>query len=106
MRALLVVAALSAGAPPPPRPAPKPMEWTVDGVKREALVFAPSPPPGSPAKAPAIFAFHGHGGDMREAARMNLQQLWPEAVVVYMQGLPTSTPRDPQGTRPGWQTTP
>ena len=37
--------------------------WTVEGDKREAIVFAPStPPPGN--KLPLIFSFHGHGDDM------------------------------------------
>src|SRR5262249_30177725 len=29
--------------------------------------------------------------------------LWPEAVVVYPQGLPTPGGRDPEGKQPGWQ---
>ncbi len=45
---------------------------------------------------------------MQHAARtMALQALWPEAVVVYMQGLPTVTPLvDPEGRFPGWQIQP
>ena len=78
-------------------------EWTVDGVKREADVFAPSMSSGDP--PPLVFGFHGHGGNMRNAARsFRLHELWPEAVVVYMQGL--NTPgrlTDPEGKKPGWQ---
>jgi polyhydroxybutyrate depolymerase len=54
--------------------------------------------------APIIFAFHGHGGTAAFAARRwRLHSLWPEAIVVYAQGLPTVTPRDLQGTKTGWQ---
>jgi Poly(3-hydroxybutyrate) depolymerase len=78
------------------------MTWDVDGVKREALVFVPTMKAG--AKVPVVFAFHGHGGNMQGFSRMaRLQQLWPEAIVVYPQGLPSPTPRDTAGLRPGWQ---
>jgi polyhydroxybutyrate depolymerase len=79
------------------------MNWTLDGVKREALVFAPSPTGGA-AKHPLVFAFHGHGGNMNGAAQgMHIQTIWPEAIVVYPQGLKTPSRIDPQGLRPGWQ---
>jgi polyhydroxybutyrate depolymerase len=75
------------------------MEWSIDGATRRALVHLPAGTNG----APIIFAFHGHGGSMNFAARkFRLHELWPEAVVVYPQGLPTSTPRDLAGTRAGW----
>ena len=54
---------------------------------------------------PVVFGFHGHGGTMCNAARsFGYHTLWPEAIVVYMQGL--NTPgrlTDPEGKRPGWQ---
>ena len=78
-------------------------EWTVDGVVREALVYVP--PQARINAAPVVFAFHGHGGSMHNAARMfSYHTRWPEALVVYMQGL--NTPgrlTDPEGKRPGWQ---
>jgi polyhydroxybutyrate depolymerase len=42
---------------------------------------------------------------MRHAARtMAIHELWPEAMVVYPQGLPTpGAITDPQGREPGWQ---
>jgi polyhydroxybutyrate depolymerase len=85
---------------------PAPTKWTVDGVEREALVFPPATP--SKAKAPVIFAFHGHGGNMHFAARgMGFQNFWPEAIVVYMQGLPTpGIIMDRAGEKPGWQREP
>jgi polyhydroxybutyrate depolymerase len=78
-------------------------EWQVDGVAREALVYVP--PAAKTAAAPVVFAFHGHGGTMKSAARtFGYHTLWPEAIVVYMQGL--NTPgrlTDPLGQKPGWQ---
>jgi len=80
-------------------------EWKVDGVVREALVYAP--PSAGTESTPIVFAFHGHGGSMNNAARMfNFHTRWPEAIVVYMQGL--NTPgrlTDPKGEKPGWQRT-
>lgn len=84
---------------------PSRMTWTINGETREALVFAPSAPPAG--KVPLVLAFHGHGGNMRGAAGwMRFQAAWPEAVVVYPQGLPTKTKIDPRGVRPGWQREP
>jgi polyhydroxybutyrate depolymerase len=82
---------------------PTPTKWTVDGVEREALVYLPSR--SSKSKPPVIFAFHGHGGNMRFAAReMAFQNSWPEAIVVYPQGLPTpGIILDREGKLPGWQ---
>jgi polyhydroxybutyrate depolymerase len=75
-------------------------EWQVDGTPREALVSLPEKTAG----APLIVAFHGYGGTAAFAARRwHLHSLWPEAVVVYPQGLPTSTPRDLRGRQAGWQ---
>ena len=82
---------------------PTPTTWMIDGVQREALVYFPST--SSKAKAPVIFAFHGHGGNMHFAARgMAFQDAWPEAIVVYPQGLPTpGIVLDHEGKRAGWQ---
>jgi len=79
------------------------MHWTIDGVQRDALVFAPHATHGE-AKHPLVIAFHGHGGGMlNTSARMQIQTHWPQAIVVYPQGLNTPTPVDPAGTLPGWQ---
>jgi len=81
-------------------------EWTIDGVTREALLHIPAAAKTTP--SPLVFAFHGHGGSMGNAAAMfHCHDLWPEAIVVYMQGL--NTPgrlTDPEGKRPGWQSSP
>lgn len=80
-------------------------EFVVDGVPRAALVFVPKEAQNSP--APLVFAFHGHGGTMQRAEEMfGFHQHWPEAIVVYPQGLPTPTPADPEGKRPGWTVLP
>lgn len=78
-------------------------EMTVDGTRREALVYLP---PGAKTNlTPVVFVFHGHGGDSRNAARsFAMHEHWPEAISVYLQGL--NTPgrlTDPEGKKPGWQ---
>jgi polyhydroxybutyrate depolymerase len=77
--------------------------WKVDGVDREALIFAPAIAAKTP--APVVFAFHGHGGRIRDtAALFAYQKHWPEAIVVYMQGLNTPGAfTDFEGKEPGWQ---
>jgi len=82
------------------------MEWTVDGVKREALVSLPDKiSDAGRTPVPVVFAFHGHGGSMRQASRsFPIHELWPEAIVVYPQGLPTpSALVDREGRMAGWQ---
>src|SRR5258705_7698576 len=82
---------------------PQTMTWTIDGVKREALVYAPAPTT-SNIKHPLVFAFHGHGGTMQGASQlMHIQTLWPAAIVVYPQGVKRPSPVDLNGNRSGWQ---
>src|SRR5262245_6625200 len=85
---------------------PAPRTWDVDGVKREALVYMPAKK--TSGKAPLVFDFHGHGGTAKHAARTHhIHETWPEAVVVYMQGLNTPGKlTDPEGKKPGWQSGP
>ena len=85
--------------------APVERTWKIDGIERKALVCIPDA--AATTKSPLIFAFHGHGGTMRYAARnFGYHRLWPEAIVVYMQGLPTPGQlTDPLGLKPGWQRT-
>jgi polyhydroxybutyrate depolymerase len=78
------------------------MEWTVGDDTREALVWAQESKEKTP--APLVFAFHGHGGTMKRASEsFRIHEEWPEAVVVYMQGLNTPGKTDPEGRKPGWQ---
>lgn len=78
-------------------------EWQVEGVTREGLVYVPADAKTRP--SPLVFVFHGHGGSMGNVARtFAVHSLWPEAIVVYLQGL--NTPgrlTDPEGKKPGWQ---
>lgn len=82
--------------------------WSVNGQERTALVYVP---PAQQSKQnqprsyrPLIFGFHGHGGTSeRMVNRYRFHELWPEAIVVYPQGLKTVGKTDPQGKKPGWQ---
>ena len=77
--------------------------WTVDGVVREALVHVPAG--AEKGGAPVVWVFHGHTGTMKHAASsMPVHERWPEAIVVYPQGLPTPSQLvDPAGKESGWQ---
>ena len=79
------------------------LDFTVAGVARTALVYLP--PAAGTNGLPLVFVFHGHGGSAQQAARsFAIERQWPEAIVVYMQGLPTvGQLTDPQGKLPGWQ---
>ena len=61
------------------------MRWQVDGVTREAIVYAPASP--APEGAPLILSFHGFGDNMRNFQYTNVHVAWPETIVVYFQGL-------------------
>src|SRR5262245_18565769 len=80
--------------------------FNIDGVERTALVY-PNTKPESKTGAPLVLGFHGHGGRAEFVARRwSLHTLWPEAVVVTLQVLPTATSRAREGSRPGWQIAP
>jgi len=78
-------------------------EWKIDGLTREALLAVPTTAKTKP--CPIVFGFHGHGGSMKNAARsFRMHKQWPDAIVVYMQGLPTPGQiSDPDGKKAGWQ---
>ena len=84
----------------------QPRQWKIGDDTRTALIYFP--PESKTTAAPVVFAFHGHGGSMRHAARtFAMHKQWPEAICVYMQGL--NTPgrlTDPEGKKPGWQSRP
>jgi polyhydroxybutyrate depolymerase len=79
------------------------MPFTVEGAARIALVYVPATAKTNP--APLVFVFHGHGGSAQQAAHgFQIEKEWPEAIVVYMQGLNTPGQlTDRQGNQPGWQ---
>ncbi len=82
----------------------KRMTWKVGETTREALVYIP-PVNDTKEKHPLVFAFHGHGGRAEYSARkLPMHELWPNAICVYPQGLPTPVPViDVEGKLPGWQ---
>src|SRR5581483_9690132 len=81
----------------------QPLELKVDGVVRSALVYAPASARTNP--TPLVFVFHGHGGGARQVAEsFAMEKQWPEAMVVYPQGLDTPGQlTDPGGNLPGWE---
>jgi polyhydroxybutyrate depolymerase len=87
--------------------APQSETFTVEGAQRQALVFAnkqTAPKEG----APLLLVFHGHGGRAQNAARrFRLHEHWPQAVVVYLQGIPgVAGITDMAGAKSGWQKNP
>jgi polyhydroxybutyrate depolymerase len=81
-------------------------KWQIEDVERKALLAIPDS--AHTTASPLVFVFHGHGGSMQNVARsFGIHRIWPEAIVVYMQGLPTpGALTDPQGKLPGWQKLP
>jgi polyhydroxybutyrate depolymerase len=75
----------------------KVMTWSVGRDQRQAIVYAPAAAAAG-SRAPLVLSFHGHGDNMQNFQHTDLHRAWPEAIVVYFQGLPG---RDGQL---GWQT--
>lgn len=76
--------------------------WTIEGVKRTALVRLPAD---SQAPAAVVFCWHGHGGNSAQAIRSwGYDKIDKASILVFPQGLPTVTPLvDKEGRWPGWQ---
>ena len=89
-----------------PPAGPITLKVDVDGVEREARVY-----PGTHAlelASPLLFAFHGYSGTAANYDNaMRLQDAWPEATVVCVQGLVIPERDDgritPGRERNGWQ---
>jgi polyhydroxybutyrate depolymerase len=77
--------------------------WTVDGVKRTALVRVPA---GASGQLAVVFGWHGHGGrSTHSAGRWGYGEIDTTSILVFPQGLPTVSPLvDKEGRMPGWQT--
>lgn len=102
-----LILALSLWLAAPPAREGRAQTFMVEGVERQALVFENSVKAPA-AGAPLVLVFHGHGGNARAAARkFRFHELWPEAVVAYMQGQPGVVGiTDAEGRRNGWQKSP
>ena len=61
------------------------IRWQVDGVTREAIVYVPASPAAE--GAPLVLSFHGFGDNMQNFQYTNIHVAWPDAIVVYFQGL-------------------
>ena len=85
---LLIVGASSASA--------QVMRWQVEGETREGIVYA-RPASSEGEDRPVVLSFHGRGDTMENFQYTDVHVAWPEAIVVYFQGLPTG------GGLPGWQ---
>ena len=64
------------------------MTWKVEGVTREAIVFAPVASPAG-GKNPLVLSFHGRGDNVQNFQHTDLHLASPYAIVVYFQGLAT-----------------
>lgn len=80
--------------------------FTVNRVERKAIFFEPKKPQ---PKTPVVFVFHGHGGNAQHASsHINFHAFYPEALDVYMQGMPgvNISLLDKEGKYNGWQMNP
>jgi polyhydroxybutyrate depolymerase len=64
------------------------MTWNVEGVTREAIVFAPAASPAG-GQNPLVLSFHGRGDNAQNFQHTDLHLASPYAIVVYFQGLAT-----------------
>ena len=86
----------------PPEPDSRLLTLKVGRLTRTAVVFAPAEK--SRSGSPVVIAFHGHSGSGSDfATKTNLAALWPEAYVIFPDGLKTPSPGDPAGEDAGWQ---
>jgi polyhydroxybutyrate depolymerase len=83
----------------------KTLRWWVLGTLLTFLMIPAKAVEPDRAGAPLIFVFHGHGDNAWFVAteQFAFQNLWPEAIVVYPEGIPTPAASDPAGERRGWQ---
>ena len=82
-----VAAAMTLWAPMAIAEGPEVMTWSVDGDTRQGVVYPPSARTAG-GHVPLVFSFHGRGDDMKNFQSTRMHRAWPEAIVVYFQGLP------------------
>lgn len=92
-------------APVKPAALPETITLKVGGVDRTMMVFAPTK---ESKNAPLVLCYHGHGGGSRQFSRsFRVYDEWPEAWVVYPQGLTGAKGiTDAEGVKTGWQKAP
>ena len=78
------------------------VSWDVDGTTRTAVLVVPANLTGP---APLVIGYHGHGGNGAAFdKKMDIEGRWPEAIVVYPDGLVGHQGKtDPEGVKTGWQ---
>src|SRR4051794_9885891 len=81
----LMVAALSPAARPAFAQRAEAVTWNVDGALRRAIVYLPAK--ATSGAMPLVFSFHGHGDNIENFQHTDFQRAWPEAIVVYPQGV-------------------
>lgn len=80
--------------------------YKIEGLERKAVFYGPKI---KTEKTPVVFVFHGHGGNAKYASKnLNFHEYFPEALVIYMQGIPgfTNSIVDKEGKYNGWQINP
>ncbi len=97
--ALALAPVLAPAMAPAAGASPEIMKWNVAGTQRSAIVYAPSS--AMNVKTPLVFAFHGFGDTNDNFQGVELEKAWPQAIVVYPQGLRVSRRG---AAMPGWQT--
>lgn len=76
--------------------------WTVHDTDRTAIVYIP--PNANSQPTPVIFDFHGFGITMQQNYNQHrFDQAWPNAIVVWPQGLPVPGEALGLPPGPGWQ---
>jgi len=78
---------------------------TVHSIERTEMICSPLT---TSTSTPVLLVFHGRGGSGANIAEgTRFHELWPEAIVVYLDGLPgIPAPYDKEGQYPGWQLNP
>jgi polyhydroxybutyrate depolymerase len=78
---------------------------TIHNIERTEVVCTPII---ASVSMPVLLVFHGRGGSGANIAEgVRFHEAWPEALVVYLDGLPgIPAPYDKEGRYPGWQLNP
>jgi polyhydroxybutyrate depolymerase len=80
----------------------------VGALQRTGIVCVPAVSAKPAPPFPMVLVFHGRAGSAKEmAARTRVHDAWPQALVVYLDGLTGNPgPHDKSGSKRGWQINP